>query len=93
MLLYWSLMEETIARGGHTFDFGRCTPGSGTHRFKKQWGGDDHPLPWAQWSPGPAAGEPPNPDDPKYRMAIELWTRLPLRATTFLGPRLSRLLP
>lgn len=93
MLLYWALMEACIERGAHTFDFGRCTPGSGTHRFKKQWGGDDHPLPWAQWSPEGGGGEPPNPDSPKYRLAIDLWRRLPLGATTLLGPRLSRLLP
>ncbi|MEJ2541649.1 MAG: GNAT family N-acetyltransferase, partial [Gemmatimonadota bacterium] len=39
MLLYWSLMEEVIRRGGTAFNFGRCTPGAGTHRFKSQWGG------------------------------------------------------
>src|SRR5690606_25614950 len=38
MLLYWAFMEEAIRRGVRTFDFGRCSPGSGTHRFKLQWG-------------------------------------------------------
>jgi len=93
MLLYWSLMEACVERGVEVFDFGRCTPGSGTHRFKKQWGGDDHPLPWSQWSPSGDGGGPPNPDDPKYRMAVNLWTRLPLPVTRIVGPRISRLLP
>ncbi|HEX8725302.1 MAG TPA: GNAT family N-acetyltransferase, partial [Gemmatimonadaceae bacterium] len=39
MLLYWSLMQRAVATRQHTFDFGRCTPGGGTHKFKLQWGG------------------------------------------------------
>ena len=93
MLLYWSLMEACVERGAAVFDFGRCSPGSGTHRFKKQWGGEDHPLPWNQWSPPGKEGGPPDPDDPKYRMAVDLWTRLPLPVTRIVGPRISRLLP
>lgn len=50
MLLYWSFMEEAIRRGARVFDFGRCSPGSGTHRFKLQWGGREVPLPWRVWS-------------------------------------------
>ena len=30
------------------FNFGRCSPGGGTHRFKQQWGGRDVPLHWYQ---------------------------------------------
>src|SRR2546427_12313808 len=41
MLLYWSFMEQMIARGVRVFNFGRCTPGGGTHQFKHQWGGVD----------------------------------------------------
>ena len=92
MLLYWSLIEGCIERGAHTFDFGRCTPGTGTHRFKKQWGGDDVPLPWAQWSPG-GVHTPPDPDSPKYRAAISVWSRLPVGVTRVVGPFLSRRLP
>jgi dTDP-4-amino-4,6-dideoxygalactose transaminase len=40
MLLYWSLIREAIARGTRAFNFGRCTPGAPTHRFKQQWGAD-----------------------------------------------------
>jgi FemAB-related protein (PEP-CTERM system-associated) len=92
MLLYWSLMEESIRRGARTFNFGRCSPGSGTHRFKRQWGGDDLPLPWSQWSKDGVATTP-NPDSPKYRLATNVWSRLPLAVTNRLGPPLARLLP
>lgn len=92
MLLYWGMMEEAVRRGMDTFNFGRCTPGSGTHRFKRQWGTDDQPLPWLQWSPS-GVQSTPNPDSPKYRLATNLWGRLPLSVANRLGPPLSRRIP
>jgi FemAB-related protein (PEP-CTERM system-associated) len=92
MLLYWSLMEEVIRRGGRMFNFGRSTPGSGPHRFKLQWGGEDHPLHWTRWSPhGDAA--PPCKDGGLFSKAIAAWQRLPLPVANALGPRISRGLP
>lgn len=92
MLLYASFMEHVIAHGGHRFDFGRCTPGSGTHAFKRQWGGIDRPLPWGQWSPG-AVTAPPSPDRPVFQLASAVWRRLPLVVTDHLGPTIARQLP
>jgi serine/alanine adding enzyme len=93
MLLYWALMEEALARGAHTFNFGRCSPDSGTHRFKRQWGGEDHPLPWAQWSPGEVRATP-NPDSGRLiRLATAVWKKLPLGLANRVGPILSRGLP
>lgn len=71
MLLYWKLMEEMSRRGLKTFNFGRCTPDGGTHRFKTQWGGYDVPLPWVQWSPE-GIDATPNPDSPKFRLATRV---------------------
>src|SRR5262249_6647965 len=46
MLLYYHLLERAVERGQDVFDFGRSTPGSGTYRFKEQWGA----TPWgAEW--------------------------------------------
>jgi serine/alanine adding enzyme len=92
MLLYWSLMEQQIEEGAEAFNFGRCTPGEGTHRFKSQWGGDDVPLPWMQWSPS-GVESTPDPDRPIFRMATDLWSRLPLPVANRLGPFLARRLP
>lgn len=92
MLLYWSLMEEMSGRGLKTFNFGRCTPGGGTHRFKSQWGGRDVPLPWAQWSPGGLNGTP-SPDSAKFRLATRVWRGLPLAVTNHVGPWLARKIP
>lgn len=93
MLLYWTMMEEAIARGAHTFNFGRCSPDSGTHRFKRQWGGQDHPLPWAHWSPKELTATP-NPDSGRIiKVATAVWKKLPLGVANRVGPLLSRGLP
>jgi len=92
MLLYWSLMEEAIRRGLTVFNFGRCTPGGGTHRFKLQWGGHDQPLPWSQWSPTGVVSTP-SPDNPRFRAAVAVWQHLPLAVTNRVGPILSRSIP
>lgn len=93
MLLYWRLMEKTIEEGGRVFNFGRCTPGGGTHRFKAQWGGRDHPLPWIQVAPGGEKAATPNPDEGRYALAIRTWTRLPVGVTRVVGPWLARRIP
>jgi FemAB-related protein (PEP-CTERM system-associated) len=92
MLLYWSMMEEAIRRGAGIFNFGRCSPDSGTHRFKKQWGGEDHPLPWAQWSASGLSATP-TPTGRKFELATAAWRRLPLPVANSLGPLLARKIP
>jgi FemAB-related protein (PEP-CTERM system-associated) len=92
MLLYWTLMQRAIDSGDRTFDFGRCTPGAGTHRFKLQWGGRDVPLAWTQWD-GTGVSSPPSPERPVFRLAAACWRRLPLGVTNRLGPIIATQLP
>jgi FemAB-related protein (PEP-CTERM system-associated) len=92
MLLYWSFMEQMIGREVRVFNFGRCSPGGGTHHFKQQWGGTDVPLPWRQYAPGGRTATP-SPDDPAFSWGPRLWRRLPLPIANRLGPRLVRFLP
>lgn len=92
MLLYWGFMEECVKQGAKAFNFGRCSPDSGTHRFKKQWGSVDEPLPWLQWS-STGVLSPPNPDSPKFKAATNVWRRLPVGVTNVVGPPVARLLP
>jgi FemAB-related protein (PEP-CTERM system-associated) len=92
MLLYWAFMERMIAHEVRVFNFGRCTPGRGTHHFKRQWGGADVTLPWCQYAPAGLKATP-SPDDPAYSWGPRLWRWLPLPIANRLGPRLIRLLP
>jgi len=93
MGLYWAFMERAVNEGLTIFNFGRCSPGAGTHRFKRQWGSRDEQLWWYQLTP---AGEPaatPSPDDSAYSWGPRLWRRLPLGLATALGPRIVRSIP
>ncbi len=93
MGLYRAFMERAIGEGCTRFNFGRCTPGSGTHRYKLQWGGRDEPLWWYQYSSGGAPVATPSPDQGAYSWGPRLWKHLPLPLATALGPRIVRLIP
>ena len=89
MLLYWDYMRELMARGVHRFNFGRSTPGSGPHEFKRSWGATDEPLPWIQWPlKSNASG-----DSWAATAASAVWRHLPVRITNTVGPMLARQLP
>lgn len=93
MLLYFAFMEQAIARGLTLFNFGRCTPDGGTHRFKRQWGSRDELLHWYQHS---RANEPvttPSPDEGAFSWGPRIWKRLPLAVATAVGPRIVRYIP
>jgi len=92
MLLYWSFMERATAEGVTLFNFGRCSPGVGTHKFKRQWGSRDEQLWWYQRARNPAAATP-SPDDSAYAWGPRVWRKLPLGLATFLGPRIVRSIP
>lgn len=92
MLLYWAFIERCIGEGLETFNFGRCTPGAGTHRFKLQWESREVPLPWFQWS-AEGVDSTPSPDTGGFDLAIRAWQRLPLAVANRLGPILSRRIP
>ena len=92
MLLYAGLMEEMIRRGVKAFNFGRCTPGAGTHRFKLQWGGTDEPLHWCEW-PTPEGLQGDGEPGRLMQLASRAWQRLPLPVADLLGPRLAARMP
>ena len=91
MALYWAFMEKASAEGLKIFNFGRCTPDSGTHRFKKQWGSRDVPLYWYQSARG--VTHTPSPDDAAFAWGPRVWKRLPLAVATAIGPRIVRYIP
>jgi FemAB-related protein (PEP-CTERM system-associated) len=93
MLLYWSILEYACKQGYAVFDFGRSTPGSGTYRFKEQWGAKPVPLHWYYWlAPGETLPDL-CPQNPKYKLAIKIWQQLPISVAEMIGPLISRGLP
>ena len=93
MLLYWSCLEFACKQGFRVFDFGRSTADGSTYRFKEQWGASPYPLHWHYWMAKGGALPEINPENPRYRLAIRVWKRLPVPLTRLLGPSLVRNIP
>lgn len=93
MGLYWAFMARAVEQGLRLFNFGRCTPGGGTHRFKRQWGSRDEPLWWYQAGAKAGTGGTPSPEQGAYAWGPRLWQRLPVGLATALGPRIVRGIP
>jgi serine/alanine adding enzyme len=91
MLVYWEMMKQVADSGVSTFNFGRCTPGGNTHKFKTQWGTTDQPLWWYQRR-APGAATPSERHGAAAR-GPDLWKRLPLSVANALGPRIIRFIP
>jgi FemAB-related protein (PEP-CTERM system-associated) len=93
MLLYWTALQFACEKGFTVFDFGRSTPGEGTFKFKEQWGATPSPMRWHYWLRNNGAIPEITPRNPKYRIAIELWKKLPIPVTRFLGPHIIKNIP
>ncbi len=88
--MYWEVMRRAAARGSTLFDFGRSKVGTGAFSFKKNWGFSPQPL-FHRFRLKPGAAVPDhNPLNPKYRMFIAGWKRLPLPIANRLGPVIVR---
>ncbi len=93
MLLYFSILEWCVEHGVKTFDFGRSTIDSGTYRFKAQWGAEPTQLFWHYWLPDQRDLPQIRPDNPKYRMLVNLWRHQPVALANLIGPRIAKNLP
>jgi FemAB-related protein (PEP-CTERM system-associated) len=87
-LLYWEVIRHAVRRGCTRFDFGRSKAGTGAFAFKKNWGFEPD---WLEYEYKLASGADlpeKNPNNPKYRLMISLWKKLPLPVANLLGPLL-----
>jgi serine/alanine adding enzyme len=92
MVLYWQLLSRAIERGQQTFDFGRSSEGSGTFKFKQQWGAQVSPAVW-QYYVRKGSARAMRPDNGKFGLAIRLWQKLPLWLANAAGPTIVRGIP
>lgn len=87
---YWELMRRACARGCRIFDYGRSKVGAGSYSFKKNWGFEPRPLNY-EYRLYKRDGIPQNnPNNPKYRLMIAAWRKLPLWVANRLGPLIVR---
>jgi FemAB-related protein (PEP-CTERM system-associated) len=92
-LLYWHALETAVTDGATIFDFGRSTPGEGTFKFKEQWGAEPVALHWEYWLASGDQLPDASPKNPKFKLMIETWKRLPLWVANAIGPRVVRDIP
>ncbi len=91
--MYYQLMCHARAnKACNRFDFGRSKNDSGAYKYKKNYGMTPVPLHYQFYLV--KADQLPNlsPNNPKYQMFINLWKKLPIRVSRFMGPFLSRYL-
>jgi serine/alanine adding enzyme len=92
MLLYWETIEAACREGFRTFDFGRSSRGSGTYRFKRQWGAEEQPLFWYTIPMRRRRARPRAGTSRAAALLTGSWKHLPLAVTRTLGPRIRRYL-
>lgn len=89
-LMYWTSMQRAAARGVHIFDFGRSKRGTGSFDYKTYWGFTPEPLGY-QYRLVKRPDLPRiNPLNPKYRLMVGAWRRLPLAVANRIGPLVAR---
>jgi FemAB-related protein (PEP-CTERM system-associated) len=87
---YWELMRRACEKGCKVFDYGRSKQGTGSYAFKKNWGFEPAPLHYEYRLYGRDAVPQNNPSNPKYKLFIEAWRRLPIGLANWLGPFIVR---
>lgn len=87
---YWELMRRGCERGYRLFDYGRSKRGSGQYDFKKNWGFEPVQLHYEYYLVKSDSVPEHNPLNPKYRLFIELWRKLPTPVANALGPHIVK---
>ena len=85
MLLYWQMLCHGIEQGCSCFDFGRSSLGTGTCRFKMQWGASVQPLTWHVFSRSPSEWRPENES-----LVYDDWKSMDISSSIRLGPNIRR---
>jgi len=92
-LLYWEALKYSCEKGYKKFDMGRSQKGSGTFRFKKQWGAETRDLYYqyylhkAKETPAGSSGRN------SFRLISNTWKKLPLGVANVLGPVIRKSIP
>ncbi|MGP9801162.1 FemAB family XrtA/PEP-CTERM system-associated protein [Rheinheimera sp. NSM] len=91
--MYYQLMcHARLNKACTSYDFGRSKVDSGAYQYKKHWGMTAVELPYQYYLVKAESLPNLSPDNPRYQLFIKLWQHLPLAASQWLGPKLSRYL-
>ncbi|MGN7613934.1 FemAB family XrtA/PEP-CTERM system-associated protein [Magnetococcales bacterium HHB-1] len=88
--MYWALMDQALSRGAIQFDFGRSKKGTGAYNFKRFFGFTPKPLAYEYHLVQAQEMPDVSPNNPKYKLFINLWKRLPVGLSKIAGPWLAK---
>jgi FemAB-related protein (PEP-CTERM system-associated) len=88
--MYWEVMRRACERGYRIFDFGRSKTGTGAHAFKRNWGFEPTPLDYQFLTAAGRRAPELNPLNPKFRLLVAGWKRLPLPLANRIGPMIVK---
>jgi FemAB-related protein (PEP-CTERM system-associated) len=89
-LLLWTEIRDACERRLRCFDLGRSLTGSASLEFKGTWGGRIQPLTYGFHLERARRLPVRTPDTPLYRMLGSVWSHLPDRIATTVGPGLVK---
>jgi len=88
--MYWELMRRSCESGYKWFDYGRSKVGTGPYNFKKYWGFEPEPLNYEYYLVNATEIPDVNPNNPKYKLFIKAWQKMPFSMTKIIGPYIVR---
>lgn len=92
-VLYWEILKDAFEHGCRKFHLGRSTVNSGAETFKKKWNALPTQLYWQYILRTRSDIPQVNVNNPKYKVAMNIWRRLPVPVTTRVGPLLAKNIP
>ena len=90
--MYYQLMCLAKEKGFVHFDFGRSKRNSGSYKYKKHWGMEEEKLHYRIALVNSKSLPNLSPNNPKYKIFINMWKRLPLVLSRQIGPQISKYL-
>lgn len=88
--MYWEAVRFGIRNGFHFLDLGRSQTGSGTYKYKQQWGATAEQLKYLVYDGGSKSYSPP--DKQSLGFFVELWKITPRFITDTVGKKLIKYL-
>jgi len=90
--MYWRAIEDACKEEFEIFDFGRSIENEGTYLFKKKFGAIPHRLNYKYFI---RRGEMPDTRKTNWKRQIfaKSWSKIPLKITNKLGPKIRKNFP
>lgn len=92
-VLYWEMIRRCCEMGFRTFNLGRSSTDSGGEIFKLKWNACPRQLYWEYILNRRKQMPELNVENPRYRLAMKIWRKLPFGLTNALGPHIAKQIP